>query len=50
MARARDWLGMRLVRWGLALISDRRAYWLHREMQSYYLSPEGRATLQEIGR
>ena len=47
MARARDWLGMWLIRRGLALISNRRSYWLTQEMRAFWLTAEGRRVLGE---
>lgn len=48
MARLRDWLGMSLIRWGLALISDRRALWLFDEMLAYWAGPRGQRLYREI--
>lgn len=50
LARLKDTIGMRLIRWGLALIAEDRAYWLYRVEDAYWNGPRGRAVLRRLGR
>lgn len=47
-ARLKDWAGMRLIRWGLSLIDERRALWLWDVGDLYWRSPRGREVLRRL--